>query len=89
MPQTPIVGTSNAGSVYGVHWERLRRSVFFNRKGWFVNGFLHAMRGRFLVVSDFCCNFTGAKHNGVTMWEMGFDMCYAKTSGITRLHTKR
>jgi len=31
------------------------------------------MRGRFLVASENSCNFTGAKHNGVTMWEMGFE----------------
>ena len=80
--QTLGAFTAFTGSVYGVQ-------CFLTEKGWFVNGFLHAMRGRFLVVSENSCNFTGAKHNRVTMWEMGFNMCYVKTSRITRLHTKR
>ena len=50
-------------SVYGVQ-------CFLTEAGGFVNGFLHAMRGRFLVVSLIFYIFADTKNDGVIMWEM-------------------
>ena len=59
MPRSLRVKTSFTGSVYGVQY-------FLTERWWFVNRFLHAIRGGFLVIPDFFRTFAGAKHEGVT-----------------------
>ncbi len=39
------------------HSQRLRRSMFFNRKLGFVNVFLPTLNPSFLVVGELCCIF--------------------------------
>ena len=55
--QKLIAGTPFTHSVYGVQ-------CFLTEAGGFVNGFLHAMRGRFLVVSLIFYIFADTKNDG-------------------------
>ena len=57
VPQTLIAFKAFSDSGNVIHWERLRRSVFFNIRTLSVKGFSRATRGRNLVVSVIISTF--------------------------------